>query len=166
MTVWHLKYKNFDRAQEKLRETLCTLGNGYFATRGAAPEAKGNDNHYPGTYVAGCYNRLKSRINGRETEDESLVNLPNWLPLTFKVGEGKWFDLESVEILDYEQMLDLKKGILTRRVRFKDSHGRIIRLIQSRFVNMEYPHLACLRTTIEAKNWSGKVKFLTALDGR
>jgi trehalose/maltose hydrolase-like predicted phosphorylase len=57
---WRLVYESFDPENEKLRETLCTLGNGYFCTRGAAPESEADDVHYPGTYLAGGYNRLKT----------------------------------------------------------------------------------------------------------
>ena len=41
---WLLVYEGFDPAHEGHREALTTLGNGYLATRGAAPEhrARGN----------------------------------------------------------------------------------------------------------------------------
>ena len=39
MSDWCLRYEGYDPRQEGLRETLCTLGNGYFATRGCAPNA-------------------------------------------------------------------------------------------------------------------------------
>jgi hypothetical protein len=52
-----------------LREALCALGNGYFVTRGALPEAKADDVNYPGTYVAGLYNRLTSKIAARQVEN-------------------------------------------------------------------------------------------------
>ena len=39
-------YDTFDPAQERLREALCTLGNGYFATRGAAPESPAGPIHF------------------------------------------------------------------------------------------------------------------------
>ena len=84
MNPWVLAYDGFDPPDEGLREALCTLGNGYLATRGAAPEAAADAVHYPGTYVAGCYNRLVSRVAGREVENEDLVNVPNWLSLTFR----------------------------------------------------------------------------------
>lgn len=32
MSQWSLIYENFEPAQEKRREALCSLGNGYFAT--------------------------------------------------------------------------------------------------------------------------------------
>ena len=57
MDSWKLVYEGFDPKSESLREALCTLGNGYFATRDAAPESKAGEVHYPGTYLAGGYNR-------------------------------------------------------------------------------------------------------------
>ena len=38
-SVWTLVYDGFDPAQQGLRESLCSLGNGYFVSRGALPEA-------------------------------------------------------------------------------------------------------------------------------
>ena len=103
MTSWSLVYEGFDPSQEGLREALCTLGNGHFATRGAAEFAEADGVHYPGTYLAGCYNRLKTEINGHVIENEDLVNLPNWLLLTFRIGDGAWFHLKQVDILAYRQ---------------------------------------------------------------
>lgn len=34
MGRWSLSYDGFEPEKEKLRETLCTLGNGYVCTRG------------------------------------------------------------------------------------------------------------------------------------
>ena len=97
MNPWVLAYDGFDPPTEGLREALCTLGNGYLATRGAAPEAAAGAVHYPGTYIAGCYNRLVSRVAGREVENEDLVNAPNWLPLTVRPQGGRWLDLGTQE---------------------------------------------------------------------
>jgi beta-phosphoglucomutase-like phosphatase (HAD superfamily) len=52
-SVWMLVYDGFDPARQGLREALCALGNGYFVTRGALPEAEADGVNYPGTYVAG-----------------------------------------------------------------------------------------------------------------
>lgn len=49
-------------------------------------------------------------------------NWPNWLYQTFKhLEKGEWLDLEKVEVLDYEQQLDLKQGLLIRKFRFRDN---------------------------------------------
>jgi beta-phosphoglucomutase family hydrolase len=163
---WSFVYEGFDPGQEKLREALCTLGNGYFATRGAAPEAEADDVHYPGSYLAGGYNRLTTEIAGREIESEDLVNLPNWLPLTFRIEGGEWFDLRGVEIIAFRQELNLKQGVLIRTVCFQDGEGRRTKLRSRRFVHMADRHLAGLETTLAAENWSGRLEIRSALDGR
>ncbi|WP_412517266.1 hypothetical protein K8Z49_48405 [Actinomadura madurae] len=170
MTPWILAYDGFDPAAEGLREALCTLGNGYFATRGAAPESSADDVHYPGTYVAGCYDRLTAEIGGRRFGNADLVNMPNWLPLTFRAADGEWFDpdraLQEDRLLSYHQELDLRRGVLTRLVRSRDRAGRRFRVAQRRMVSMDDPHLAALETTIVAENWSGALQIRSALDGR
>lgn len=77
---WTFTFGGYIPEQERLRETLCSVGNGYRATRGCAPEADAGPLHYPGTYAAGLYNRLTDEIAGVRIENESLVDLcPNWL---------------------------------------------------------------------------------------
>jgi alpha,alpha-trehalase len=166
MSTWHFIYDGFDPEEEKLREALCTLGNGYFATRGACSESKADPIHYPGTYLAGGYNRLETEIAGRIIENEDLVNLPNWLPLTFRIEGEEWFDLTEVDILSYKMDLDIRKGILTRNISFKDPQGRKSMLQNRRFVHMGLPHMAGQEALIIPQNWSGHIQILSALDGR
>lgn len=166
MNDWSLIYDSFEPEKESLREALCSLGNGYFCTRGAAPEAAAGEVHYPGTYLAGGYNRLSAVIDGQAIENEDLVNFPNWLPLSFRIEEGKWFDLSMVEVLFYQQELDLKNGLLKRTVRFRSEGDRVCRLQQRRLVHMSNRHLAALETSFTAENWSGRAVFCSGLDGR
>jgi len=165
MNNWTLAYEEFDPAKESLREALCTLGNGYFATRGAAPESCADEIHYPGTYLAGGYNRLKTDIAGRVVENEDLVNMPNWLLFTFRPENGDWLNLMSVEVLSYRQELNIRHGILTRTVRFRDKQNRETRLTSRRMVHIANMHLAALETTITPENWSGRIQVRSGLDG-
>jgi alpha,alpha-trehalase len=164
--TWSLVYRGFDPQEEGLREALCTLGNGYFCTRGANIEASADDIHYPGTYLAGGYNRLKTEIAGQVIENEDLVNLPNWLPLSFRIDEGEWFDVLNVDLLSYCQELDSRRGVLLRDLRFRDKQGRQTRMAERRLVHMCNPHLAALEVTLTAENWSGRMEIRSALDGR
>jgi alpha,alpha-trehalase len=166
MNEWRLAYEGFDPKDEGLREALCTLGNGYFATRGAGPEAVADKIHYPGTYLAGGYNRLESEVEGRVIENEDLVNLPNWLPLNFRIADGAWFSLEKAEILDYQQELDVIRGVLTRTFRVLDGQGRETKVTNRRLVHMADPHIGALELTLTAVNWSGPLRILSGLDGR
>lgn len=162
---WVFAHEGFDPALEGRRETLFAVGNGYFVTRGAAAEAGADNLYYPGTYLAGCYNRLTTVIDGRPIENEDLVNLPNWLPLTFRIDEGEWFDLRRVEILRYRQVLDLRRGLFLRNLRIRDPQGRETSLAERRFVHMDAKHLAGQHVTITSENWSGRLTVRAMLDG-
>ncbi len=163
---WVLRYSKIDPASEGLRESLCTLGNGYFATRGAAPETVADGIHYPGTYVGGLYNRLSTLVAGREVENESNVNLPNWLVTGFKIDDGPWFDLAEVDVLDFRQELDLRRSVLSRWIRVRDADGHVTQVEQRRFVSMSDPHVAGLETVITPENWSGRLTVRSGIDGR
>ena len=165
VTEWTLRYEGYFPPEEGLREALCTTGNGYFASRGAAPESAADGTHYPGTYVAGCYNQLQTEIAGRTVENESLVNAPNWLPLTFAAEDGPWLDIGEMEVLQHQLELDLRRGVLTRKLRVRDGHGHITRATCRRFVHMGAAHLAALEMTIVPENWSGRLRIRSELDG-
>lgn len=165
-SAWSLVYEGFEPEQQGLREALCALGNGYFVTRGALPEARADGIHYPGTYVAGLYNRLQTSVAGRMVEHEDLVNVPNWLPLSFRMAGGPWFDVRHAGILEHRLELDLRKGILIRNLRWEDADGRITRMVQRRVVSMKDPHLAALETVFTAENWTGTLEVRSGLDGR
>jgi len=215
---WVLRFDGFDPAAEGHREALCTLGNGYWGTRGAAPEARTDAVHYPGTYLAGVYNPLSTEVHVGEAvgdvlgdalgaagdpgirtpfeppgegaaagaraahvrNDEHMVNAPNWLPLWFRTGGGPgsssvgdfsapdtgWFHPETAELLEYRQELDLRRGLLTRVLRYRDTRGHVTRVQSRRFVSQASPHVAVLETTFTAEDWSGPLTVRSAVDGR
>ncbi len=165
MNDWKLVYDRYTPEQQPLREALCTLGNGYFATRGAHESARAGGSHYPGTYCAGGYNRLKSEVAGKVIENEDLVNWPNWLCLTFKAGDDEWFTPDSVEMQHYRQTLDLRSGLLHTMMRFRGGEGRITSLESLRFVHMDEAHLAGVQWRLTPENWSGRVTIQAVLDG-
>ena len=165
-SAWSLVFEGFDPAQEGIREALCTLGNGYFATRGAAAGAVADDIHYPGTYLAGGYNRSRTDIAGRVVENEDLVNFPNWLALQFCIAKRAWFDVQTVKLLSYRRELDLRRGMLLWCISFEDGEGRRSTLKERRLVSMGGMHLCALELTLTADNWSAGVTVRSAIDGR
>ncbi|MGQ5637845.1 MULTISPECIES: glycoside hydrolase family 65 protein [unclassified Streptomyces] len=170
MSEWTWEWTGYDPAAEQLRESLCTLGNGYFATRGALPERRAGLVHYPGTYVAGCYNRLESTVAGRKVVNEDVVNLPNWLLLRFRGGRtdgtwSTWFSPGTHTLLDHRHTLDLRRGTLVRSSRHRNDELGVLNVEQTRLVHMENPHLAALRTVLTAEDWSGQIEIESSLDG-
>ncbi|MDP6561235.1 MAG: hypothetical protein QF619_14140 [Candidatus Binatia bacterium] len=104
-------------------------------------------------------------MGGRAIPNEDLVNFSNWLSLTFRPKDGDWFNLMAVEILSYRQELHLKSGTLVRKVPSRDKQGRKTIAISRRLVHMGRPYLAAIETCITPKNWSGKIRTKSELDG-
>ncbi|MEU6058437.1 glycosyl hydrolase family 65 protein [Streptomyces sp. NPDC047097] len=191
--AWTWEYEGYAAERQSLRESLCTLGNGYFATRGALTEYGADGTHYPGTYAAGCYNRLTSEVAGRAVENEDMVNLPDWLPLRYRVldqtpprereegrdaagpgpghgpvraaASGDWLGPADDTVTGHRMTLDLRRAILHTRTRYQDGEGRRLTVRQRRIVHMADPHLALLRTEFTAENWAGTIEVEAALDG-
>ncbi|MGD9378862.1 MAG: glycosyl hydrolase family 65 protein [Methyloceanibacter sp.] len=163
---WVLSYEDYDADNEGAREVLCALGNGYMVSRAAAPDARAGDKHYPGTYLSGGYNRLATDVAGQQIENEDLVNLPNWLPLNLQIGnKDDWLQPDRIVFLDYRQALDLRAGILTRTLRFRNDKGQVTRWEEKRIVSMDNQHLAALSVTVLPENWSGPMTLRLSVDG-
>src|SRR5660398_168627 len=73
----------------------------------------------PGNISRRRFQSLGQRRGWTNIENEDLVNLPNWLPLTFRIDDGPEFSVDSAELLQYRQELDLRQGILRRSLVFR-----------------------------------------------
>ena len=162
---WWLTYEDTDRVDEGVIETLCTLANGYLGSRGARPWAHDDGTSYPGTYIAGVYNRLQSEVVGELVEVESLINAPNWLATSFRVGDGPWLGAEDVVVSSHRIRLDLRCGLMVRHCVVTDGAGRRTTVMERRIVSMADPHLVAMELSCTPINWSGRLEVRTALDG-
>ncbi len=163
---WCIEYHDYEPDKEKSRESLLAIGNGYLGIRGAMEESDPSDNHYPGTYIAGLYNRLISKVADRDIENEDFVNCPNPMSITFRIDQGPWFDPDQVEVLEIYRALDCKSGLLYRRMHVKDGEGRETLIESERFASMADPHVMGLNYRVNPLNYGGQIEFLEKLDGR
>ncbi|MDP8260375.1 MAG: glycoside hydrolase family 65 protein [Candidatus Gygaella obscura] len=164
-SVWKLSYSSFLPKQESLREALCVLGNGYFATRACFPEIDRNSFHYPGTYIAGVYNKLSTQIAGKTIQNDDFVNCPNWLPIKFSIDGQNWVVPGKKNIVKFTQSLDIKNGLLNRIYTVKNRVGKITSIEECRLVSMFNPHIAAIRYKITPQNYSGLIKIISSIDG-
>ncbi|KAB1442222.1 HAD-IA family hydrolase [Pseudodesulfovibrio senegalensis] len=163
--AWHLTYNGFDPGDEKLRETLTTVGNGYLGTRGAYECECSSFYFYPGTYIAGIFNKVPSKVQGKEIFNNDFVNCPNWLPVSFRVGNGQFMSPLSMEILSYCHRLDMRNGVMERHMVVKDNVGRLTRVSSKRLASMADPHLCALKFDLTPLNYSEKITIRSAIDG-
>ncbi len=162
---WRLVYDDVDPAQEGTREVLYALGNGFWATRGAALGTVADGVHYPGTYLAGVYNRLETDLADRSVEDEHLVNGPDWTSLTL-TAEGSPLRPGAPSLLSSHRELDLRRGLLTWVNRYRDTSGRTTRVVSRQLVSQAQPRLAGLEVVVQAEDWTGALVVRCGLDGQ
>lgn len=162
---WSITYHSYEPKKERTREALLAVGNGYFGTRGAMEETDSNAINNPGTYIAGLYNRLASKVGDRIVENEDFVNAPNWLPVNFKIDGGEWFDFNKAEFLEFKKHLDFRTGVFSRSVVVKDKQGRETRIESRRMASMADPHLASLQYTLTPLNYSGEITLSSGING-
>ena len=163
---WNLTYTDYSPKEEKVRETLTSSGNGYLGIRGAYEGSSSSQHHYPGTYIAGVFNRVPSEVHGQTVFNNDFVNTPNWLPVEFRIGGGNFIDPFDQKILSYRQNLNLRNGLMEREIVIQDNLGRITSIITSRFASMDDPHRCALKFTLKPVNYRADVEFRSGIDGR
>ncbi len=165
---WLLKYHDYDQEMERSREALLAVGNGYFGTRGALEESRANKVNYPGTYITGLFNRLVSKVGERDIENEDFVNVINWLPVSFRIDKGPWFEFTpepTFKVQEIHRTLDLRQGELVREMVVEDAEGRMTRVVSTRFAGMADPHRAGLRYALTPLNYEGTIEIKSGLHG-
>jgi len=162
--LWSLKYVDFIPKNEKSRESLLTIGNGFFASRGCFCEEIASEVHYPGTYMTGVYNKLASIIQNKTIYNEDLVNCPNWLSTSFKIDDDDWINSKSFKIVDIERTLDFKKGVLSGWSLVEDKKGRLTMIESVRCISMYDKNLAGLEYSVTPINYSGKITIKTGIE--
>ncbi len=162
---WQIAYHDYDPEKEKSREALLTVGNGFFGTRGAMEETTAGKAHYPGTYVAGLYNRLTTSVAGKDVVNEDFVNIPNWLKIGFKIEDENWFSPDEVTINEISRKLDFRSGLVSRIMIVTDDEGRKTKIESYRMASMTERNLAAIKYRITPLNYSGQMSFCSSLDG-
>ena len=135
---WLITEDGFDPERANVRETLCTVGNGYLGTRGTLEE--GHPGDLSGTYLAGVYDAHDSPV-------VDLVNAPDWLSFAVFV-DGTRLDVRNAAVLDHERTLDLRTGLLYRRTVFEHDDGRRTRLETLRCASVADRRTCALRVEI------------------
>jgi trehalose/maltose hydrolase-like predicted phosphorylase len=103
-------------------------------------------------------------VDGAEISNESMVNLPNWLVLRFRVDDGDWFQADDADLDDYRLELDMRRGVLTRHLRVALPGGRGLLVTQRRFVHLVDPQLAALETTFLLDGSDASLTVQAAVD--
>jgi len=156
--VWHVVQTGFaptSTTELHHTETIFTLGNGRFATRGTFEEG------YPGesalTFVHGIWDDMPIVFT-------ELVNLPNWLRLNLTI-DGDEFRLDQGRVLDFRRYTDLRAGVLRRAVLWQAPNGKTVDLLFERFIAYPRQNLAAIRVLVTAVSHPCAVAVRAGIDG-
>lgn len=155
MDTWRIAELEFNQKAQHHLETVFTIGNGYLGTRGTFEEG------YPGeiasTFVHGVF-------NDAPIVHTELVNAPNWLDLV-PYFNGERFQMDRGKMLFYQRELDLRTGVLTRKVRWEGPGGGVLDMEIERFASLADQHLLGIRWRITSVDFNGQLEFRAALPG-
>ncbi len=141
MNPWNIDENTFDPKKLHSHETVYTIGNGYFGTRGTFEEDFPRAT--PGTLLWGVFDKIS-------VGKEELANVPDWLIIKLFVN-GERFRLDRGKILDYRRTLDIQHGILRRTVRWESPAGVRIRVTSERFASLADEHVGAIRYSVTAE---------------
>jgi kojibiose phosphorylase len=148
VNLWHVSEKTFDASPKPLhsQETVYTIGNGYFCTRGTFEEGFPKDE--AATLIFGIFDAIP-------IGKEELANTPDWLPIQVFIN-GERLRLDHGKILEYQRDLDIQHGLLQRTIRWESSQGICIRVSSERFASLADEHTGAIRYSVTVEESSGK----------
>jgi len=153
---WLIRETTFDPNRLHHQETVFTIGNGYLGTRGAFEEG------YPGARPATLIHGVFDDAPIVHTE---LANAPDWLPFVLLVN-GERFGLDRGEVLEYQRTLDLRRGLLTRQVRWRSLAGNTVAIHIERFASLADPHVLAIRYQVTPLDFDGWIEFRASINGQ
>ncbi|SHO51258.1 glycoside hydrolase family 65 protein [Anaerocolumna xylanovorans] len=162
---WKIIEKGFNKEYAKVSESVFSLGNEYMGTRGSFEEGYSGDSLI-GNYFNGIYEAAeleKSGYKGIIDRTEFIVNSADWLYTRIE-ADGESADLNTSAFEDFERVLDLKSGILTRSYTWNLRSGKKIKLEFERFLSMKEAEAAVQRIKITPVDFTGGIILSSGID--
>lgn len=162
---WEVREQGFDPAYAQVAESIFSLGNEYMGVRGYFEEGYSGTS-LQGSYINGIYERRmlpKSGYRGMLEHTEFMVNTVDFLYTRIRCN-GVLLDLATSAVTDFERVLDLKTGVLTRRFIWKVDEGTALQLCFERFLSMERPDTAGQQVSFRILSGTAELDVSAGLD--
>jgi alpha,alpha-trehalose phosphorylase len=142
---WRIVEARYSDEFVGLTETVFSLGNGFVGVRGSFEE--GRPALVPGTFVNGFHETWPimhaEGAHALARTGQTIVNVPDTTILKLNVDDEPFF-LPTARIRDYERVLDMRAGTLTRELVWVTDAGKHVRVRSRRIVSLEYRHLVAM----------------------
>jgi maltose phosphorylase len=163
---WKIIEEGFDPARSMVAESVFSLANEYMGVRGYFEEGCSCDSLL-GSYFNGVYEFSidvnKTAYKGIIDHTHFMVNSVDWLYTRIFI-DGEQLNLGEVSFKNFNRVLDLKEGTLTREFIWDTKGGKSLKVSFIRFLNMDKTIQGFQRIEFEPINFSGTVELIMALD--
>ena len=162
---WKVIERDFDPSYAQVAESIFSLGNEYMGVRGYFEEGF-SGRSLIGSYFNGVYERVyfpPSGYKGIAGFNEFMVNSVNWLAAAISV-DGERLDLNTAKIRDYERVLDMRSGLLTRSFIWETASGKQLELRFERFLPMSQMKIGVQRISAKPLNFDGDIEICMEAD--
>ena len=148
---WIIRERTLDLDRLGFSESIFALSNGHLGLRGNLDE--GEPRLIDGTYLNGFYEAHQleygERAYGNPEDGQTIVNVTDGKLIRLLV-EDEPFDVHRGRLHSHERTLDLRSGILERRVHWSPGSGRAVRVRSQRLVSFRQRSVAAICYEVEA----------------
>ncbi len=145
-------------AEPGVSETIFALGNGYLGLRGNHIE--GRRAHEHGTFINGFHEtfaiRHAEQAYGFAEVGQTIVNVPDMKVMRVYVDDEP-LDFEEGELRDYERVLDMRTGVLSRSFVWVTASGKHVQIRDERIVSFDERHNTALTLEVTVLNAAAAV---------
>jgi alpha,alpha-trehalose phosphorylase len=142
---WRIVEARYSDEFVGLTETVFSLGNGFVGIRGSFEE--GRPALVPGTFVNGFHETWSimhaEGAHALARTGQTIVNVPDTTILKLYVDDEPFY-LPTARVHDYQRVLDMQAGTLTRELVWATDAGKHVRVRSRRIVSLEHRHLVAM----------------------
>lgn len=163
---WKIIENEFIQKNNRISESIMSIGNGHFGMRGNFEEQYSGDS-LQGTYIAGIYYPDKTRVgwwkNGYPEYFAKVLNTAKISSLDIKIDNIQ-LDLNFLNVVDFKRTLDMKRGVLKRSFTAL-VRGNRYEIESIRFASMKNKEYYCQKYSITSLDKDSTVFINTFIDG-
>ncbi|MBC8060615.1 MAG: glycoside hydrolase family 65 protein [Clostridiaceae bacterium] len=164
---WEIIEDAFISTNNRVSESIFSLGNGYMGQRANFEEHYSGDS-LKGNYMAGVYYPDKTRVgwwkNGYPEYFAKVLNSINWIGIDIVI-DGEQLDLAVCKTEIFKRTLNMKEGFLERRFEATLPSGKRVKVYSKRFLSIVTKEIGAIQYSITPVNFSGELKITPYLDG-
>jgi len=164
---WRLVETSHSLEDVGVTETIFSVANGYLGLRGNQPE--GRFGHEQGTFINGLHEtfpiRHAEQAYGFAEVGQTIVNAPDAKVMRVYVDDEP-LSFDIADLLEYERVLDMREGVLTRHVLWRTPSGKTVRIDYERMVSFEEKHLAIMSIEVTVLDADAPVAIACQLINR